>query len=66
MNRQFLKDAVGWGFVLWLIGSALGIVLFALVRARTHLINGAGIRPAMHPGWRRCSSLKYSRCWVST
>lgn len=31
MNKQFLKDAVGWGFVLWLIGYMLGILLFALV-----------------------------------
>ena len=33
MSRLFLKDAFGWGFVLWLIGYALGIVLFALVPA---------------------------------
>jgi hypothetical protein len=33
LNRQFLKDTFGWGFVLWLIGYALGIVLFALVPA---------------------------------
>jgi hypothetical protein len=31
MNRQFFKDALGWGFVLWLIGYALGIMLFAAV-----------------------------------
>ena len=31
------------------------------VETRTHLINGAGIRPAMHPVWLRCSSVKYSR-----
>jgi hypothetical protein len=31
MNRQFLKDSLGWGFVLWLIGYALGMILFALV-----------------------------------
>ncbi|MFH0819497.1 MAG: hypothetical protein V1892_00520 [bacterium] len=30
-DRQFLKDAVGWGFILWLIGYALGIMLFSLV-----------------------------------
>ena len=36
MNRQFLKDAVGWGFVLWLIGYALGVMLFAFVA--TYLI----------------------------
>jgi hypothetical protein len=33
MNRQFLKDALGWGFALWLIGYALGMMLFALVPA---------------------------------
>lgn len=33
MNNHFLKDALGWGFVLWLIGYVLGIVLFAFVPA---------------------------------
>ena len=33
MNRRFLKDAWGWGSVLWLIGYALGIMLFAFVPA---------------------------------
>jgi uncharacterized membrane protein len=28
MNRQLLKDSLGWGFILWLIGYVLGIVLF--------------------------------------
>lgn len=31
MNRQLLKDSVGWGFVLWLIGYVLGILLFFAV-----------------------------------
>lgn len=31
MNRQLYKDTLGWGFLLWLIGYILGIVLFALV-----------------------------------
>jgi hypothetical protein len=31
MIRQFAKDAVGWGVVLWLIGYALGILLFPIV-----------------------------------
>lgn len=31
MNKQFIRDAFGWGFVLWLIGYVLGIVLFAVV-----------------------------------
>lgn len=31
MTRQFLKDSLGWGFALWLIGYTLGMVLFAVV-----------------------------------
>lgn len=31
MNKQFIKDAFGWGFILWLIGYILGIVLFFIV-----------------------------------
>lgn len=31
MTKQFLKDAFGWGFILWLIGYALGMMLFAVV-----------------------------------
>ena len=30
-NKQFYKDALGWGFILWLIGYALGVLLFAAV-----------------------------------
>jgi uncharacterized membrane protein len=28
MNKQLVKDSLGWGFVLWLIGYILGFVLF--------------------------------------
>lgn len=31
MNRQFYKNAFGWGFILWLIGYALGMMFFAVV-----------------------------------
>jgi hypothetical protein len=31
MNKQFLKVALGWGFLLWLIGYVLGIVAFMVV-----------------------------------
>ncbi len=31
MDKQFLKDALGWGFILWLIGYGLGIMLFTLI-----------------------------------
>lgn len=33
MSKQFYKDAFGWGFILWLIGYALGIILFPIVPA---------------------------------
>lgn len=33
MTKQFLKDALGWGFTLWLIGYALGVILFFVVPA---------------------------------
>jgi hypothetical protein len=31
MDKQLLKDGVGWGFLLWFIGYTLGIVLFMFV-----------------------------------
>ncbi len=31
MNKQFLKDSLGWGFILWLIGYILGFILFFVV-----------------------------------
>ena len=31
INQKFIKDSFGWGFVLWLIGYGLGIILFAFV-----------------------------------
>lgn len=31
MGVLFYKDAFGWGFILWLVGYALGMVLFAVV-----------------------------------
>ncbi len=31
MTKKLLKDSLGWGFVLWLIGYVLGIILFAIV-----------------------------------
>ena len=27
MNKQLLKDSLGWGLILWLIGYVLGIIL---------------------------------------
>ena len=31
MNKQFLKDTLGWGFILWLIGYVLGIILIFIL-----------------------------------
>ena len=31
MTKQFLKDALGWGFILWFIGFILGMILFFIV-----------------------------------
>jgi hypothetical protein len=31
MDKQLIKDTLGWGFILWLVGYILGIVLFAFV-----------------------------------
>jgi len=33
MEKQILKDAVGWGIGLWFIGYVLGIIAFMLVPA---------------------------------
>lgn len=33
MTKNFLKDSLGWGFALWLIGYILGIILFSIVPA---------------------------------
>ncbi len=30
-SKQFYKDVFGWGFILWLIGFGLGIILFTVV-----------------------------------
>lgn len=33
MDKQILKDTLGWGFVLWLIGYALGMIFFTIMPA---------------------------------
>lgn len=30
LSKQTLKDTIGWGFILWLIGYVLGIILFVV------------------------------------
>ena len=31
MNKQLIKDGLGWGIVLWLIGYILGIIFFFIL-----------------------------------
>ncbi len=31
MKKQFIKDGLGWGVLLWLVGYALGMILFMIV-----------------------------------
>ena len=31
MNRQLLKDSLGWGIILWLIGYVLGFIFFFIL-----------------------------------
>ena len=31
MNKTLLKDTLGWGIILWLIGFVLGIILYKIV-----------------------------------
>lgn len=31
INKQFLKDSFGWGFLLWLLGYVLGIIFFMIM-----------------------------------
>jgi len=31
MNKQFLRDTVGWGFILWFIGYVLGVILIFIL-----------------------------------
>lgn len=42
MSKQLLKDALGWGSLLWLIGYALGFLFFAIV---PHSMIGWAIMP---------------------
>ncbi len=31
MNKQLLKDSIGWGIILWLIGYCLGFIFFFIL-----------------------------------
>lgn len=63
MTRQFAKDAFGWGFILWLIGWVLGILLFAFVPSNLlgWVIMPIGIAVAVWILWKmvRGDSMRY-------
>lgn len=58
MGRQLLKDALGWGFALWLFGYVLGILLFAVVPASLigWIILPAGVAVTLWVLFRRVSA----------
>ena len=35
MTKQFLKDTLGWGIILWLVGYILGFIFFTFLSANT-------------------------------
>ena len=35
MTKQFLKDTLGWGIILWLVGYILGFIFFTFLSADT-------------------------------
>jgi hypothetical protein len=58
MSRHLLKDALGWGFALWLFGYVLGILLFAVVATRLigWIILPAGVAVTLWVLFRRVSA----------
>ena len=69
MNKRFLKDALGWGFVLWVIGYALGIMLFAVVPSNLigWIIAPFGTAIALWVAFKKVKgdTLRYSASWRS-
>ena len=63
MKNQFFKDTFGWGFLLWLLGYALGILLFPLVPVSMigWIIMPIGIVMTLWVVWKKIhgSSLRY-------
>jgi hypothetical protein len=63
MDRQLTKDGLGWGFVLWLIGYVLGIMLFAFVPASLigWMITPVGVAITIWVAFKRVSgkTLRY-------
>ncbi len=63
MAKHFVRDSFGWGFVLWLIGFALGILLFPFVPAASigWVIAPIGIVITLWVLWKKVQgdSLRY-------
>ena len=48
MNKQLIRDMLGWGIVLWLIGYILGFVFFFILPPRTHGLGHYAYRGSNH------------------
>ncbi len=61
MSKQFYKDALGWGFVLWLIGYVLGIALFAFVPVSLlgWIIMPIGVLITLWVLWKKVRSVSF-------
>lgn len=61
-TKQFVKQTIGWGVVLWLVGYVLGIVLFALVPAEMigWIITPIGVLITLWVLWKRIKSNQFS------
>lgn len=61
MSKRLLKDALGWGFLLWLIGYVLGIALFPFVPAASigWIITPFGILITLWVLFRKVKSVSF-------
>lgn len=72
MNKQVLKDTLGWGFLLWLFGYVLGFLFFALVPANMigYVITPIGVAVTLRVLFKQINSntlsyyLKLSIAWT--
>lgn len=72
MNKQVLKDTLGWGFLLWLFGYVLGFLFFAVVPANMigYVITPIGVVVTLRVLYKKINSttlsyyLKLSVAWT--
>lgn len=65
-DKGFVKDAFGWGFLLWLLGYGLGILLFTLVPVSLigWIITPVGIAATLWVLFRKIESNAFSHYLV--